>query len=153
MRMTHQLPVFRLPSLEDTLVDFWNMDGMDFLLSQVKLKYVIIIYFIILPLLKHLSQFKPPLRAKAWHEVPTSLPTLVSTPTSLLPVDTVTLSYPWEFVKSSSPVNQRNAKQWTANERLRASKAILVSSINELEKEVMYFIYIHIHDSHIDFHL
>lgn len=48
----------------------------------------------------------------------------------------ISLSYPWEFGNLPCPVNTRNVQEWTATERLKASDAKVVQSIDELEVEV-----------------
>lgn len=71
-----------------------------------------------------------------WLDNANSLPALLSPVPSLLPREILTFSYPWKFVKPPCPVNTRNVDEWTAQERLKASQAKLVLSIDELNAEV-----------------
>lgn len=88
------------------------------------------------------SHYKPAVRSQVWYDNLNSLPALLSSSASVLPPSVLSLVYSWEFSKTPCPVNsKKNGEEWTAKERLKASEAKVVHSIDELNMEVcIYFI-------------
>ena len=54
----------------------------------------------------------------------------------MLPHKIVKISYNEQFVRVPCPVIPSNVKQWTTTERLKADKAEVVLTVNDLENEV-----------------